>query len=371
MATMTIAATYDSSTVPHYVGWGQMFGQALTQFGWVPQTGHGELVDNGLTGASYAWSNVVAGPGATSLASVINYTFKGAFVGGTTYVGGNLATTNNVDVVTSSGLTYVHITASSSLATAPAADTTNWMPFNFSIFKSNGPLSSTAPIYLKIAFIQNPSVANTPCLLLGIGKGVDSDGNLTQPMQLSNSTPVGWVRSSNTLSLSGSTFNCNFSGDADNIRWILWQNLGSSQTTPNLMSIDRAYTSAGTQSDAYWTAYYIYGSSSCQSALQFKNSLGGGNFFDGSRWSGSLAFSSASISNMGAICATPVTPLIGYQAAPTLGVMQFGINDVTDGSIQPVWMYGATHLYLVFRNVGNGFAPSGINATGVPAILWE
>jgi hypothetical protein len=375
MATMTIQATYDSSTVPHYVQWGQMLGQALTQFGWVPQTGHGEIVNNGLTGTSYAWSNIVAGPGTTALAPAANYNFQGAWVSGNTYVGGNTAGGSNYDVVTSSGLTYVHITATSSLATAPAADTTNWAPFNFEIWKTNGPLSSGAPYYLKICYVQNATTTGTPAMHITLGKGVDVNGNVYQAFQFSNNTPVTTIRANSTQAISTTLWNNNFSGDADNFRFVLYQNFGTNSTNVFTFSFDRGYNSAGTQIDAFATLYHmlpIAGSLTPQSCLQFKNALGGANFnYDSTRWSGSLSWTGSSMSNMGAILAAPVFPLMGFVGAPTLGVVTFPQSDVVDSSIQPVWQYGATHLYLVVRNIPNAASPNGTNAASCPGILWE
>lgn len=375
MATFTTTATYDSGTVAHYLGWAQTFGQALTSFGWLPQTGHGEIVDNGLTGLSYAWSNVVAGPGTTAILPAANYNFQGAWVSGNTYVGGNSANGNNYDVVTSSGLTYVHITATSSSATAPGSDATNWAPFNFSIFKSNGTLSSTAPYYIKICFIQNPTTSGTPAMHWTIGKGVDSNGNITQPFQLTGTAPLYTLKMNSTAAASTTAWNMNFSGDADNFRFSLWQNLGTNATTCMLGSFDRGYTAAGTQTDAFATVYMtpsVGGSNTPFSCLQFKNSLGGSNFnYDSSRWSGSLVWSNPSISNFGALTAAPVFPLLGYVGAPNLGIMTFGGNDVSDGAIVPVWMFGATHNYLVIKNNPASASPNGVLSASVAGILWE
>jgi hypothetical protein len=143
------------------------------------------------TGGSYAWTNVVATPGATQVQPVIAYTFKGAWVSGSTYVGSNtINAAGEVDLVTDGGLTYVHITATSSAATAPGADATNWAPFNYEIWKSNGSNSSSLPIYIRLVYVTTPT-ANAPGMHIGIGRGIDANGNLISPItSLSSSSPL-------------------------------------------------------------------------------------------------------------------------------------------------------------------------------------
>jgi hypothetical protein len=103
MATYQAWAAPISHTLAHFQAWAQFFGGGFTTLGWVAQTGHGEVVATG-TGASYAFTTPVLPNTGTSVVCAAAYTFKGAWVSGNTYVGGNSAGTSVCDLVTNGGV---------------------------------------------------------------------------------------------------------------------------------------------------------------------------------------------------------------------------------------------------------------------------
>jgi hypothetical protein len=387
MSIFVASTPIDISSQPKYQTFGQMFGQALSGFGWLPQTGHGELANNGLTGTSYAWSGApIVG---ASILQPCKYTFRGAWVSGTTYTGiGTTLNNTGVNVVTSGGLTYCHITATSSSATAPASDTTNWAPFNFEIWKNNDAFSSTFPIYLKLAYVIS-STANVPAFMYAIGTGVDADGNLTGSVPLNSTAPLDFAKSATGVTLDGSRWNSMFSGDAGNFRFCLFKDKGQaapSSTATQTLIIDRSCSSASVQNsrdDAFvyiaWSMSFAGGQTTYGSVIMPNPAtLTQAVQYDNSRWAGMSCASLTSANGVGAMghnggAQTPllVYPLYGQRPNPQLGLIGTIQGETVDGVILPVWMYGQPHLYLVCAGGNNTGGPTQITSSAYPAILWE
>ncbi|VVB52823.1 Uncharacterised protein [uncultured archaeon] len=89
--------TYDCSTVANYKQWAQGIGTALTALGWTKSSDPGQVT----------WANVVTVPQRIPQAN--NFTFNGAWVGGTAYTGLSVASIGNVQAVTNGGLTFACI----------------------------------------------------------------------------------------------------------------------------------------------------------------------------------------------------------------------------------------------------------------------
>ena len=364
---------FTSATAAQYIAWATAIGQAMTTFGWSAVSGHGEVVASG-TGGSYTWTNVASGPGATAIQSVQAYTFKGAWVSGTTYVGANTANSAaEVDVVTSSGLTYVHITASSSSTTPPASDTTNWMPFNFEIWKSTGSMSTDLPIYMKVVYPQNSNDANAPAYFIMIGTGVDINGNLTGTIPFSGTAPTYIAKMWQATAATSSTFESDFSGTSDTFAMALWKTQSGGNAI--VLAIDRARTATGALSSAYfYVAAGLLNAASLtpSSGIKMNSLLGSGVLMsDIGRWACVPITTLTATGNFGAVPSYAVFPYPGYMANPLLQVMCFKRGDTTEGQIIPVWMYGASHNYLIIGNSPASLSPDGISSSLYPAILWE
>jgi hypothetical protein len=367
-----------TGTQSKYAAFGQMFGQALSLFGWLPQTGHGEIANNGLTGTSYAWSGT-PNINATVVAPCASYTFKGAWVSGTTYVGiGGTLNSTLVDVVTSGGLTYVHLTASSSSATAPASDTTNWAPFNFEIWKTNDSLSSTLPIYLKLAYVQSVTT-NTPSLLVQVGTGVDGNGNITGATIMWNTAPNTFIRVNPTTAIDGAQYNNAFSGDSGNFRFCIFKDKGQAALTQQACQIFIIDRSCSSQTATNRTDTFVYVCHDFAGQNQFWSSIipnpsfgiTGSSQVDTTRWMGTVVYTNSIVGVGGGQTPMPTFPLFTQNPNPQLGMCCFFKAETQDGCIIPVWMYGNPHLYLVCAGTSITGGPNGANATVYPAILWE
>lgn len=369
---------FDNSTIGNYKAWARVIGRAMTQFGWVKQTGHGELTDNGLAGTAYDWNFTPTVP-TVQIRAAASYNFRGAWTSGTTYVGSNTLNGAAADLVTSGGITYVHITASSSLTTAPASDTTNWQPYNYEIWKSNGTNSGALPIYVRLAYVTSVG-ASIPGIHLSIGTSVDSNGNVTNAWAFSGNAPT----TNKEISLSssatgGSLWECDFSGDADNFRMFMWRNFtANSQPASTILVLDRAKNAKGEDLDAFVYGGHVSWSqnnsgATATSIIFIKPGLGTLVSNSQGMWCG-ITISGTAGANWGSPCVCPVTPLVGFVANPCLGVVTAPWNDVSDGLVVPVWILGASHNFLFNKNQ-DAITPSsnvrGIAGTQAVGILWE
>lgn len=369
------------STLADYLANGQAFGAALSSFGWTNLTSHGEIVSSG-SGSGYAWTNVVTFPN-TAIAAMSSYNFRGAWVSGTTYSGSNTAN-GTADIVTVSGLTYVHITSSSSSTTSPLSDGINWQPFNYEIWKSNGASSSALPIYLRIVYTCNGNATPTPTWNISIGTGVDSSGNLTGTVTLATANPTYVAPVGNNIGTAGiaTTAQLAFSGDADNFRCHFYRGAASGFAMSSTLVIDRAKTQTGADSDAF---VYI-GSILCinagvqsRSSVILKSVLSGTPVVCVSLNNGWIGATHNGLTTglflFGGNPPFPIFPIVGFVANPLLGCVGVNRPDVADGIILPFWMYGASHNYLTSTVAGavgaNGTLLANSTSGVSPAILYE
>lgn len=454
MATYQVWAAPINDTLAHFQAYGQFFGAGFTTCGWVAQSGHGEMVASG-SGASYAWTNPILPT--IALLSPNSYTFKGAFVNTTAYVGSNtLSFATEVDVVTSGGVTYQCVAAASSLVLAsvanaaggstvytgtitgggsnafagasftiagfstsanngtfvctasstttltltsaagvaethaatangnPATNLTQWVPIQFEIWKSNGSNTSSLPIYVKLIYTLQTNATTGPCEIMSIGTGVDSNGNLTNALTLTSSAPTFAVKMTGSATGFATAGEMDFAGDADNFRFAI--NRGAPSTSNinwfNLVVVDRSKTSSGVDTDAF---FYFggqlanNGAQTCASTIVLNSAIGSqfGSCTVGP-WIGAVSAGSntTSLALFGSSPALPILPVVGYVANPLLGAMGVHRADYinADGSIIPVWNYGALHNYIIFTQISAqaGFIDNAAaNAGVVPCLLWE
>jgi hypothetical protein len=311
------------------------------------------------------------------------YQFMGAWVSGTTYTGGNTANSSIQQVVTVNGCTYACFTASNgaSTTTSPLTDTTHWFPLNFNLFKSNGPMSGTNPLYMKIAYSQN-TVYFAPQFFVSVGTGVDGNGQITGGPAWSattNGPPTVVVASGyGTTPCPAPILEMDFSGDADNIRFALFRNAWMAGFSPiaSVFMIDRAKTATGTDSDAftYCGTSYSFGSTGyAGSGIIPKPSIGSPIMQSVTAWLGAICVSNITTSNWGSTPAYPIFPCVGFLANPCLGAVGVANGDVADGSLVSVWMYGASHNFLVCKGMpgGGGGSLNTIASAMYAAIRWE
>lgn len=397
MSTYQVATVAQADTFAHLQTAVQPFGAAFTTFGWTAVGGstgatsanvHGEVVASG-TGASYAWTNtgsVLALP-TVVLTAQGNYRFNGTWVSGNSYAGSNVASNvTQIDLVTfatagNTPVTYQKITGASSGTTNPPNDTTNWQPLLYEIWKSTGTNSTSLPIYIKLTYMpSNTTAANAhPKMFIQVGTSVDANGNLTgSAAVLASATPTTVVPVVPAASASSATaFDMDFSGDADNIRWIVWRGSTAASSDVQVFVCDRSKTATGTDSDAFaylGVSFNNAGTPLTLSSILLNATLGSPINQCVAGWTGVVATAgvSTAMSTFGTVPTFPIFPIVGYIANPLLGAVGMNHADVVDGQVYPVWMYGSSHNYLV-QNIASagGNCLYNNNNSIVPAIRWE
>lgn len=341
-------------------------------FGILPATG---------SGSTYTFTNPVLPANALAAQQAMNYV--GAWVSGTTYPLGSNAANNAVTLVTDNssggnGITYQKITVnvSTNLTTAPHSNSTDWLPCQFEVWKSQGSNTSTFPIYVRIVYTT--AGTNAFRIHLSIGNKIDSSGNLINGIPLTATAPITVAQVDNSTTTSMTVREMDFAGDTDNFRFVLWR--GDASLFVSTVVVDRARNASGTATDAYFyagTIFPISGGIILRSSILPNSTIGNGAVAvaAGIGWQGVILMGglATSYTLFGQNPPIPIFPMIGYVANPLLGAVGFHRSDVTDGSIMPVWMYGASHNYLVNSSANSALqAIDNISSTGTsPAILWE
>jgi hypothetical protein len=249
-----------------------------------------------------------------------------------------------------------------------AKTTPLWAPYYYEIWRTNGPLNATSPIYLRLVYFTQNSVLN--------GTGTSSTPKLlmSASTSISNGFPNGNVfngASSNVeltlapgASAGGSgTYECDFSGDADTFSMHMWRDKTSGTWT---LVIDRGKNAAGASVDTFFSVANTVNSQGRMQTL-FKQTAGTRcpSAIDNT-WS-SISASQNSYAQNGLVPAFPIFPQVGYIANPLLQAVTLATNDVSaDGEQFTVAVYGTSHTYMASKN-------NTVNTFGTlcPAILWE
>jgi hypothetical protein len=247
-------------------------------------------------------------------------------------------------------ITYQKITTNvaTNLTTAPHSNATDWLPCQFEIWKSNGSNTSSLPLYIRLTYTTAGAANNTQRQHIAIGTGIDSNGNITGGIPMSNSAPTNILNSDNSTTSSSVVAEMDFSGDADNIRWIAYRGHSTAIFVQTVV-LDRAKNSAGVDTDAYvycGTILLQGGGTLCRSCVLPNPAIGLGamNPTNGSGWQGVVwVCANANPMNIyGSTPPLPIFPLIGFVANPIGQACQLSVS---------VW--GLLNIYLPTRR-GSG-----------------
>lgn len=255
-----------------------------------------------------------------------------------------------------------------------------WSPYNYEIWCSNGPLSTTSPIYLKLVYFDTVYAVGAnnlaPMIIYGIGTATNGSGTITgnyfDPQNQGYADYLLMYYGQNTSGLVP-TYECDFAGDADNFRMLLWRNNG------NMMSsiiIDRGRDQYGNGVAAYWTACVVAGgSTAAASAQQSVFQPGGGSLggYTTSHWIipyfiGSGHTTLTGNAN-GQVPPLPIFPIVGFVGNPLLGTVAFKQNDVAEGALVNVVFFGTSYTYLCTKQAGA--LTTQVTSDGAFGILWQ
>lgn len=239
----------------------------------------------------------------------------------------------------------------------------HWLPYNYEIWVTNGPLSTTAPIYLKLIYgAGNAATVVAPVVYFQLGT-TQTNGIIGGNMYNSG-TPVGMNNiSSGPVNNGGVLVECDFCGTADKVAWILWRGGGN----PSVFCIDRAKDQNANDLDTFALVMVANGQQG-KSAPVYKVGAGPSSIGLSTAWP--CIFDSNNTTNVnGNSAAFMCFPMVGYMANPILGAIAMHANDCAEGNIVNIVAYGGTHTYLMTKT--NIISASALPAFSACGIQWE
>jgi hypothetical protein len=231
-------------------------------------------------------------------------------------------------------------TADTGQQTWPATGSVPTSPV-YNIFVSNDSLSSAFPIYVKLEMWGNSSVPNF-ALTVGTG-GTDGAGNMLSP----NTTRTEFNPYTNSTSPAQNVY---ASGDAGNIRFLLWTPSGTSGY-PNSYEltyfvIGRSYSGLGVQTGDYVMTWFGgYSNRYCQ--VVYNPTIGGTNTQDSSSYFiAALPYPGTSSSEAGSVIISPVFQNIGGFTNPTPDLVIGKSGDFPSDTVAACTIYGTSHNFM-------------------------
>jgi hypothetical protein len=215
------------------------------------------------------------------------------------------------------------------------------------IFKSTDALSSTLPIYIKVACGFN---STQPQIQITVGTGSDGSGIIIG-ITISNAP---WTITTFNYNEGSIPYPCFFSGDSSSFRMYLWQSINL--TIGVVFGVERSLNSSGANTASFITV--LCANTYSQSQI-FQQSLT--SSLPGNREMGIIGLALTNGSNTGywngSVASLPVFPILGQCMSPMLGWQMCAANDVTDGSTVTVSsFYGQTHTMVAANKPNLGAA---------------
>lgn len=381
LGTVTATANAAGGTTVYTVASGVLATQVGQQF---VVTGMANPANNGTfmcTGTSGTTSITLSNPSgvlssaqtgsASSSASVLS--FLGTITGGTSnaYVGHSFITggfvngANNITAtVTSSHLNAFAVTATgvsetkaatATENTAPASDTIHWTGYNYEVWQMTDASAATNPCFLRIVYTTTSGSPKGAQIYVAVGTGTTGNG-FVSGVTFTNSGAEFTLPNSTTNVGQGSTlFECDFcvSVSGGSLSMMLFRDMVFFTTAvPSVLVLDRAHDNFGSDIDAY-VVCLMAGSSIAREQILYKPGTGGTKIPNSAAPFSSWSIPNFNLLNTGMAVnnnapALPIFPVgLGYLASPCLGAFVMKPTDSVEGSLIPLFMYGAVHTFLM------------------------
>ena len=303
--------------------------------------------------------------------------------GSVSYTGATASAQGVYSLVTNSGLTWVCIannTSSGSNGPNMSGGATNWTPYNFELWQTNGALRGQK-IYFKFVYQGYSYASLIPFLYVKIGQTTNGTGDIiTGLMYLASATQaegcLGYYSGTGTAS---NQWECDFSSDgADTLNMLLWRNHSAPSTGPMFFGFDRSRNSSGAAIGSYFQAFGVSQSTSGTASIG-NTGRTQCSFFPPLNATAAAALYLCAI-NFGGLAATssafnglvpfsPVFPSIGYFGDPFLGFGIMRTVDVAEGMLINAVLYGLGHQYLATKT--GVFTSIDTSGSAAFCIRWE
>jgi hypothetical protein len=218
----------------------------------------------------------------------------------------------------------------------------------YEVWKANDAQAATLPIYVK-AWYGNIS-AVVVSFAVTVGTGSDGAGTITGAISFNQQVVNGNGLVSGGVSGQGSTpLPCYFSGDAGEIRMLLWT---TNTSASSAFGIERSKDATGAKTAQYFTCLFVTTQASTTNIGQ-QTTLNASSVAN--RENTLISTNCSSGMNTGLfgaqIAVFPIFPLFGQLGNPMLGWMSACAADVTNNTtVNVLSMYGSTHTYFACKD---------------------
>ena len=280
--------------------------------------------------------------------------------------------------VTQTGVNETH-PGTATENTAPALDTIHWTGYNYEIWQTQDAANSTNPVFLRIVYTASSGNPHGALIYISVGTGTTGTGFVSGATFTNNGQEIAIPGSTNQAGLGSTGFECDFcvSVSGGSLSMMLWRDsVFSNSSIPSVIVLDRAKDSFGQDLDAYVVCLTAAASnSSTFEQILFKAGTGGPKIPNAgapfTSWSVPCFKTTQTLSFNNNAPVLPVFPVgLGYLASPCLGAVMFKGNDSVEGSLIPVFMFGAAHTFLVGKGNYTSADP-GASAAAFVGIRWE
>lgn len=219
---------------------------------------------------------------------------------------------------------------------------------DFEIYRMNDALQATSPVFLKLEY-QNARIR------LSMGKGSNGAGLLTGAGSLyTGAADVNW----------GAPMDCYFSGSDNRFGCFL----GRGSTNNMAFSIERLKDGNGADSEG---GAFIAGCLHGPWFAQVLPTVGAIGPLQGSPLTTLMPTEGSAVygTYKGA---SPLYPWLGRALAPVLGIGAVKSQDITDGELSTMELYGQSRSYMAFKTTLAGYLPQIAQGANYGVLLrWE
>jgi hypothetical protein len=287
----------------------------------------------------------------------------------------SLASAGGIFGVVNAGVTVAVAGATTTENTPPESDPIHWTNYNYEVWQFTDASASTNPFFFRFVYSRNsgsPVGAN-----INYSAGTSTTGTGFVSGQTFTNAGAEFNIDSGAVNGQGSaTYECNFSTpvSGSSLSMMMWRDaVFTLNTIPFTIILDRAKDNFGSELDAYVVCLTATSGAAAEQIL-YKPGTGGTKIPNSttpwSRWS-VPNFGSTAVGTNNNAPVLPVFPVgLGYLATPCLGAIVFKNGDCVEGSLIPVFMYGAAHVFLVGKGNYTTLDQGSASAAGV-GIRWE
>ena len=339
---------------------------------WTNLGGNNAIQANGFSTVNGLVGHSITVAGYTAGASTNNGTYTVTSNASVTAV-----TNNATFCATFTGVNATQSPITITEATPPASDPIHWVPYNYEIWKSNGPLSAAAPIYIKLVYTvqTGANVAYNNGNAISTNPGIVIDVGTVNPTTavIGGNHMTEFIFGFNSAVGVGAAYECDFCApNGDELAFILWRNAAATSTSiPIVFWIDRTKDQSGNPLSTFFTLGFVSANTGQDEYTIFNAQTGGViHYFAGGNkvaWTFPIVGTNG-LAYQGLTPVLPIFPIPGYVANPVLMACVMKANDFTDGQLVNAVIYGGSHTFLMSK--GNSVDQPQV-AAAYGGIRWE